>query len=62
MASAQQAHREAVDADASVQKEEQHEVLVVMKADAGVDPDAVMVELLTATSAHAAMLRPGWLR
>eukprot|EP00354_Favella_ehrenbergii_P010625 CAMPEP_0170459830 /NCGR_PEP_ID=MMETSP0123-20130129/6387_1 /TAXON_ID=182087 /ORGANISM="Favella ehrenbergii, Strain Fehren 1" /LENGTH=238 /DNA_ID=CAMNT_0010724545 /DNA_START=343 /DNA_END=1055 /DNA_ORIENTATION=+ len=56
-----EANHEAVEADAQVHIEEDHEVLVVVQADAVVDPDAVMVELLTAHVAQGAVLGAGWL-
>ena len=49
-------NHEAINANASVQEQEENEVLVVVKADAVVDPDAMMVEFLNANIAKCAVL------
>ena len=51
-----------MDANHFVKEKEQHEVLVVIKTNAVVDPHTVMVELLDAGATKVAVLRAGGFR
>ena len=61
MLRAQKPNHETIDANTSVEEKEENEVLVIVEADAIVDPDAVMVELFDAYIAERAMFRTRWL-
>ena len=56
MLCAQNSHDQTIYADTTVEEKEQDKVLVVVKTDAIVDPDAMMVEFLDADVAESAML------
>ena len=55
-------NNDAVDAYHCMEEKEQYEVLVVVKADTVIDPDAMVVKLFTAGVAQGTVLRASWLR
>lgn len=62
MKSTEAADYAAIDADTSVHNKEEHKILVVVEANAVVEPDTMMIELLTAHVAKSAVLAASGLR